>query len=95
MCFPDLHTNLHTIRRPNEDLICKLDRFIKQAIVDRNAVVSSSAIVSGLHFAQDPAKVDVVRRWVSEVQESVNSKDSMVQFHALALLKTIKTLVVL
>lgn len=33
---------------------------------------------------------DVVRRWVSEVQNAVQSKLPMVQFHALALLGTIK-----
>merc|ERR1719409_1941823 len=33
---------------------------------------------------------DVVRRWVNEIQETVQSKHSMVQFHALALIYELK-----
>ncbi|CAM9871415.1 unnamed protein product, partial [Chrysoparadoxa australica] len=65
-----------------------IERYIKQAIVDRNALVASSALVSGL--ALHKVSSDVVRRWVNEVQEAVNSPHPMVQYHALCLLYQIK-----
>lgn len=65
-----------------------IERFMKQAIVDRNALVSSSALVSGMHLIkQNP---EVVRRWVNEVQEAVNSPHDMVQYHAVGLLYQIR-----
>ena len=69
-------------------MLGQIDRYIKQAIVDRNALVSSSALISGIHLMK--ANGDIVRRWVNEVQTAVQSDDYMVQFHALALLHTIK-----
>jgi hypothetical protein len=44
---------------------------MKQAIVDRNSAVSSAALVSSLHLTKIAG--DVVKRWVNEVQEAVNS----------------------
>lgn len=65
-----------------------IERYLKQAIVDRNAFVASSALMAGMRlFGTCP---EVVRRWINEVQESVNSSADMVQFHALSLLYKIK-----
>ncbi|CAM9268477.1 unnamed protein product [Ectocarpus fasciculatus] len=65
-----------------------IERYLKQAIVDRNAFVASSSLMAGSRlFKTCP---DVVRRWVNEVQEAVNSVNDMVQFHALSLLYQIK-----
>ena len=62
--------------------------FILQAIVDRNAFVASSALMAGLRlFKPCP---EIVRRWINEVQEAVNSSSDMVQYHALSLLYKIK-----
>mmetsp|Transcript_33464 Transcript_33464/g.106845 ORF Transcript_33464/g.106845 Transcript_33464/m.106845 type:complete len:850 (-) Transcript_33464:784-3333(-) len=66
-----------------------IERYVKQAIVDKNAMVSSSALVAGLHLSK--GSPDVVRRWVGEVQEALHSPSAMVQFHALALLYEIKS----
>ncbi|CAM9136613.1 unnamed protein product [Discosporangium mesarthrocarpum] len=65
-----------------------IERYVKQAIVDRNALVSSSALVSGIKLYN--ISPEVVRRWVNEVQEAVNSSHEMVQYHALSLLYRIK-----
>jgi coatomer protein complex subunit gamma len=65
-----------------------IERFMKQAIVDRNALVASSALVSGIHLIK--TNPDIVRRWVNEVQEAVNSSHDMVQYHAVALLYQIR-----
>ena len=57
--------------------------------MDKNAVVSSAALVSGIHLLEN-VNADIVRRWSNEVQEAVNSKSPTVQFHALALLYSIR-----
>ena len=48
-----------------------IERYMKQAIVDRNCAVSSAALVSSLHLIKIAG--DVVKRWVNEAQEAVNS----------------------
>jgi coatomer protein complex subunit gamma len=70
-------------------MLGQMERFIKQALVDRNPLVSGSALISGQTlFKISP---DVVKRWVNEVQDALNSSSSpMVQYHALALLYQIK-----
>jgi coatomer protein complex subunit gamma len=65
-------------------LLGQIERYLKQAVVDKNPVVSSAALVSGIHLLQ--SNVDIVKRWSNEVQEAVQSKAPLVQFHALALL---------
>ncbi|OQR90711.1 coatomer subunit gamma [Thraustotheca clavata] len=69
-------------------MLAAIERYIKQAIVDKNPLVSSSALVSGMHLMRNSP--DVVRRWVNEVQEALNSPVDMVQYHALALLYQIR-----
>ena len=65
-----------------------IERYMKQAIVDRNPSVSSAALVSSLHLSKTAS--EVVKRWVNEVQESVTSDNVMVQYHALGLLYHIR-----
>lgn len=65
-----------------------IERYLKQAIVDKNAFVASSALMSGLRLFRNCP--EVVRRWINEVQEAVNSSSEMVQYHALSLLYKIK-----
>lgn len=43
-----------------------IERYMKQAIVDKNAAVSSSALVSALHLSATAP--DLVRRWANETQ---------------------------
>ena len=63
------------------------ERYLKQAIVDKDPYVSSSALISGYHLIhQHPSNVDVVKRWFNEVQDAAKSKYTMVQYHALGLL---------
>lgn len=56
--------------------------------MDRNALVASSALVSGIHLIKN--NPEVVRRWVNEVQEAMNSAHDMVQYHAVTLLYQIR-----
>ncbi|KAG5267388.1 hypothetical protein AALO_G00221180 [Alosa alosa] len=61
-----------------------IERYMKQAIVDKVSSVSSSALVSSLHMVK--MSYDVVKRWVNEAQEAASSDNIMVQYHALGLL---------
>ncbi|KAH0630154.1 hypothetical protein JD844_012830 [Phrynosoma platyrhinos] len=61
-----------------------VERYMKQAIVDKVPSVSSSALVSSLHLLK--TSFDVVKRWVNEAQEAASSDNIMVQYHALGLL---------
>ena len=70
------------------NMLGQIDRYIRQAIVDKDNMVSSSAIVSGHHLLVDNS--DIVRRWANEVQEAINSSSAMVQYHALTLLYRIR-----
>ncbi|KAJ3108305.1 FACT complex subunit [Physocladia obscura] len=70
-------------------MIQGIERFLKQAIVDKNHAISSAALVSALHLFTASSK-DVVRRWANEVQDSVNSKGGITQYHALGLLYQIR-----
>ncbi|CAG9862394.1 unnamed protein product [Phyllotreta striolata] len=65
-----------------------IERYMKQAIVDRNSAVSSAALVSSLHMTK--MAPEVVKRWVNEAQEAINSDNVMVQYHALGLLYHIR-----
>uniref|UniRef100_A0A8C5RH20 Coatomer subunit gamma n=1 Tax=Laticauda laticaudata TaxID=8630 RepID=A0A8C5RH20_LATLA len=60
-----------------------IERYMKQAIVDKVPSVSSSALVSSLHMMK--VNYDVVKRWINEAQEAASSDNVMVN-HALGLL---------
>lgn len=70
-------------------LIQGIERFIKQAIVDKDPAVSSAALVSAIHLFHKGNK-DIVRRWVNEVQEALNRPGGQIQYHALGLMYLIK-----
>ncbi|CAH2985310.1 unnamed protein product [Chilo suppressalis] len=59
-----------------------IERYMKQAIVDKNPAVSSAALVSTLHWSASVP--DLVKRWVNEAQEAIMSDNTMVSYHALA-----------
>ena len=65
-----------------------IERFLKQAIVDKNPSVSSAALVSALHLFS--GNKEAVKRWANEVQEAINSKGMITQYHALGLMYQIR-----
>ncbi|XP_014369823.2 coatomer subunit gamma [Papilio machaon] len=58
-----------------------IERYVKQAIVDKNPAVSSAALVSALHLSTFAP--DLAQRWVNEAQEAMMSDSGMVPYHAL------------
>lgn len=64
-----------------------IERYVKQAMVDSSGMVSSAALVSGLHlFQAAPENAVIVKRWIPEFTEATSSPNEMVQYHALQLL---------
>lgn len=72
----------------DSSMLQAIERYMKQAIVDKVYSVSSAALTSSLHLCK--TSPDVVKRWVNEAQEAVNSDNVMVQYHALGLLYHIR-----
>lgn len=70
-------------------MVQAIERFIKQAIVDKDANVSTAALVSSVHLYHQSSR-EVVKRWVNEAQEAVNRPAGMVQYLALGLLYQIR-----
>lgn len=58
------------------------------ALLPRSPVVAASVLCSAVHLMSNNA--DIIKRWVNEVQEAVQSKHPMVQFHAVALLHALR-----
>mmetsp|Transcript_33412 Transcript_33412/g.72896 ORF Transcript_33412/g.72896 Transcript_33412/m.72896 type:complete len:907 (-) Transcript_33412:733-3453(-) len=79
---------LCNIAKGDVGLLSQVERYLKQAVVDKNAVVASAALVSGMHLLQTAP--EIVKRWSNEVQEAVQSKSPLVQAHSLALLHMIR-----
>lgn len=52
-------------------MLTTLERYLKQAIVDRLASVSCAALVRTYHLTFTNS--ELVKRWVSEVQEALSS----------------------
>lgn len=76
-------------RITDSGMLQAIERYMKQAIVDKVPSVSSAALVSSIHLMK--TSPEVIRRWVNEVQDAVASSNPMVQFHALALLYQIRS----
>jgi coatomer protein complex subunit gamma len=55
----------------------QIERYLKQAIVDKSPVVASAALVSAQHLLA--GNTEIVKRWVNEIQEAAQSRNSMVQ----------------
>eukprot|EP00008_Paramoeba_atlantica_P003023 CAMPEP_0201488630 /NCGR_PEP_ID=MMETSP0151_2-20130828/19280_1 /ASSEMBLY_ACC=CAM_ASM_000257 /TAXON_ID=200890 /ORGANISM="Paramoeba atlantica, Strain 621/1 / CCAP 1560/9" /LENGTH=840 /DNA_ID=CAMNT_0047873957 /DNA_START=183 /DNA_END=2702 /DNA_ORIENTATION=+ len=62
------------------------ERYLKQAIMDKDISVQSAALVSGVHLLKHSSNVELVKRWFTEVFEASKSRDEMVQYHALGLM---------
>ena len=69
-------------------MLQSIERFLKQSIVDKYPSVSSAALVSSLHLYH--INREVIKRCVNEVQEAMKWTSSIVQYHALGLMYTIK-----
>lgn len=67
----------------DSQMLLQIERYLKQAVVDKAAVVASAVLAGAIQLA--PTNADVIKRWNSEIQEALTSRHPMVQFHAVAL----------
>merc|ERR1712137_3246 len=68
------------------------ERLLKQAVVDQDSYVASSALVSAYRLASlNAPNQEIIKRWTQEITEaSKNQDDSLVSYHALGLLYKIR-----
>jgi hypothetical protein len=69
-------------------MLLQIERYLKQAVVDKSAVVASAVLAGAIHLAG--ANAEVIKRWSNEVQEAINSRHPMVQFQAVALMHALR-----
>ena len=68
-------------------MLQNIERYLKQAIVDKSPSIASAGIVSSIHQAKwGIANLEVIKRWTNEANEALFSDDVMVQYHALGFL---------
>ena len=80
------------VRIIDSAMLGAIERYIKQAIVDKSCMVASSALVSAVHLYESSTdSAAIVRRWISETQQAISSPDVMVQYHGIQLLYLIKS----
>ncbi|GAX76799.1 hypothetical protein CEUSTIGMA_g4245.t1 [Chlamydomonas eustigma] len=72
----------------DSQLLMQIERYLKQAIVDKSTVVASAALVGALHLLS--SNTEIVKRWINEIQEAAQNKNNMVQYHAVALLHAMR-----
>ena len=67
-------------------MLSAIERYMKQAIIDKCPAVSSAALVGSLHLILSASEnISLVRRWIGEIVEVIKSPNKMVQFHATVL----------
>uniref|UniRef100_A0A5K3EIH4 Coatomer subunit gamma n=2 Tax=Mesocestoides corti TaxID=53468 RepID=A0A5K3EIH4_MESCO len=74
------------ITDPN--MVQAIERYLKQAIVDKSPAIASAVLASAYHLMQ--ICPEVVRRWSNEIQGAISGSSVMVQYHALGLLCLIR-----
>lgn len=93
----DMNSKIDTYRSNSIRVLCQItdsmllsqiERYLKQAVVDKNNMVASAALVSGMHLVAE--NYDIVKRWSNEIQEAMQSKHPLVQFHALGLMHMLR-----
>ncbi|CAE7122410.1 unnamed protein product [Rhizoctonia solani] len=88
----DMQGNLDAVYRPNAiRSLCKIidpsmvqgvERFFKAAIVDKAPSIATAALVSSYHLF--PVSKDVIKRWVNETQEALNTKPTSSYFNPIS-----------
>lgn len=63
-------------------MIQSVDRIFKAAIVDKAPSIATAALVSSYHLF--PVSKDVIKRWVNEAQEALNTKSTSSYFNPIS-----------
>lgn len=65
-------------------MVQAIERYLKQAVVDKSPAIASAVLASAYHLMQ--VCPEVIRRWSNEIQGVVSGPNIIVQYHALGLL---------
>jgi coatomer protein complex subunit gamma len=80
---------IRTLRKVTDaTMLGPMERFLRQAIVDKDNGVVSAALVTGIHLSR--LQPDMVKRWGPEVSEVAKNRGNRAQYHALALLHQLR-----
>jgi coatomer protein complex subunit gamma len=66
-----------------------IDRYLKQAIMDKNLYVQKGALMSGIILFNKAT--ENIKKWSNEVQDKLNSDDPQILYLSLALMSMIKS----
>jgi len=80
---------IRTLRKVTDStMVSTMERFLKQAVVDKDNAVVSAALVTGIHLSR--VQPEMVKRWGPEVSEVAKNRGNRAQYHALALLHQVR-----
>eukprot|EP01013_Petalomonas_cantuscygni_P009869 TRINITY_DN22798_c0_g1_i1.p1 TRINITY_DN22798_c0_g1~~TRINITY_DN22798_c0_g1_i1.p1 ORF type:complete len:898 (-),score=274.92 TRINITY_DN22798_c0_g1_i1:246-2939(-) len=82
---------IRCLRKISESsMLTPIERYLKQAIVDKSHQVATAALITGVHISvQQP---ELVRRWAQEVNEAVRKRPFQGQYHAILLISRMRRL---
>lgn len=69
-------------------MVQSIERYLKQAVVDKSPAIASAVLTSAYKLMD--VCPDIIKRWTNEVQEAASGSRIMVQYHALGLLYLIR-----
>ncbi|KAM3147093.1 hypothetical protein pb186bvf_000809 [Paramecium bursaria] len=72
----------------DEEYIVQLERFIHNALIDKNQLISSAALVVGIHIVNKYP--NLVSKWQFEVVQNIDQKQENLNYHSLILFHEIK-----
>ena len=73
-------------------MLTQLERSLKTAIIDKNESIAASALLLGVQLGANLGKgaLEIIKRWVPEVQERLTASNFNVHYHGLLLIYEIK-----
>lgn len=69
-------------------MVQSIERYLKEAIVDKSPTVASAVLTSAYHLMKFCP--EIIKRWVNEAQEAATNSRTMVEYHAIGLLYLIR-----
>mmetsp|Transcript_16899 Transcript_16899/g.33010 ORF Transcript_16899/g.33010 Transcript_16899/m.33010 type:complete len:887 (-) Transcript_16899:180-2840(-) len=70
-------------------MLSSIERFLKQAVVDKNPFIVSATLCAGQHITARGG-LTITKQWVNQLQEALSNSSAMVEYQALALLYRVK-----
>lgn len=98
-CLSKDMTSTHDLFRANAirvlarimdvNMMSSIERFLKQAVVDKNPFIVSATLCAGQHIT-DRGGIQITKQWINQLQEALCSASPMVEYQALVLLYRVK-----